>query len=98
MTNTFSASVKSNTSLVRGQITLPSLASAIAVNACNTHQINFSLIVLSLLMQKKLNSLKRVVRMTVTIFHQPTANITYSNYYYYYYYTRLMAFFLGQPG
>jgi len=33
MTKTFSASEKSKTSLVRGQTTLPSLASAIAVNA-----------------------------------------------------------------
>jgi len=37
MTNTFSASEKSNVSFVRGQITLPSLTSAIAVNAYNTH-------------------------------------------------------------
>ena len=38
ITKTFSASEKSKMSLVRGQITLPSLASAMAVKAYNTHQ------------------------------------------------------------
>jgi len=36
ITKTFSASAKSNTSLVLGHVTLPSFESAIAVNAYNT--------------------------------------------------------------